>query len=364
LPAKARKAPRIETLCVLSLASIMVILYHAANSENVGVGIAVPKSSRETARKHHYVPQMYLEGFVGRKGRCFVVDAERRKPFSAKPGRIAAQRDFNLIEAQGVPPDALEHELSKLEGVIAPGIKRIRETATFGEEGKDREDVINLITLLATRNTRTRRDMQKFYTEIFRAILAAPFEDQAKWEAVVEAMKAAGKWPEDQPSDFEGYKKFVEDNIDKVEAHQNFSLEMELEAMERLYWYFNARKWRIAKAKEGSGGFVTTDHPVCIHRPGGVNYGNQYAPRLGLSDRDVLFPLSSNVALIGRMEGDEDVVEFDEKEVADFNATVMGYAMTQVYAADDQYRYTRPEGKPLGRGNTLLQDPNLKVREK
>jgi hypothetical protein len=91
--------------------------------------------------------------------------------------------------------------------VLAPGIKRVRETASFGMEGKDREEIINLVTLLAVRNPRTRDDMQRIYTEIFRAVLAAPFEDKAKWDAVVEAMKAAGKWPEDEPSDFEGYKK-------------------------------------------------------------------------------------------------------------------------------------------------------------
>lgn len=56
------------------------------------------------------------------------------------------------------------------------------------------------------------------------------------------------------------------------------------------------------------------------------------------------------------------MVEVDEKGVADFNATVMGYAVKQIYAEDDQYRYTRPPGKPLGKGCTLLQDPNLKVR--
>lgn len=41
--------------------------------------LAMPKPARETARKHHYVPEMYLKGFAGRNGRLFVVDAERRR---------------------------------------------------------------------------------------------------------------------------------------------------------------------------------------------------------------------------------------------------------------------------------------------
>ena len=41
----------------------------------------------------------------------------------------------------------------------------------------------------------------------------------------------------------------------------------------------------------------------------------------------------------------------------------MGYAMKQIYAVNDQYYYTRPAPQALGKGSTLLQDPNLKVRE-
>ena len=144
-----------------------------------------------------------------------------------------------------MPPDALEQELAKLETVLALGIKRVRETASFGEDGKDREDIINLVTLLAVRNPRTRADMRKLYADIFRAMIAMPFEDRTRWDAVVEQLKAAGQWPEGAPVDFEGHKKFVEDNLDKVKPHQNFSLEMELEALERMYCYFDARKWRI-----------------------------------------------------------------------------------------------------------------------
>lgn len=315
------------------------------------------------ARKHHYVPQMYLAGFANDKAQCFVVDASTRKPFTASTANIATERDYNKIEVEGVPADALETELGKLEGVIAPGIKSVRETASFGENGKDREDVIDLITLLAVRNPRTRNDMEKLYTSLFQAMVATPFEDSARWDAVVEQLKAAGQWPEGAPVDFEGHKKFVQENRDKIKSHQNFTLEMELEAIERMYPYFDARKWRILKAKNDTGGFVTTDHPVCVHRPRGVNYGQQFAPGLGQSDRDILFPLSSKVALIGRLEGDEDVMAVDRQTVANFNATVMGYAMRQIYAADDQYHYTRPAPLALGSGSTLLEDLNLKVRE-
>jgi hypothetical protein len=193
------------------------------------------------ARKHHYVPQMYLTGFANDKDQCFVVDASTRKPFASSTANIAAGRDYKKIEAQGVPADALEKELGKFEGVIAPGIKRVRETASFGENGKDREDIINLITLLAVRNARTRNDMNKLYTELFQAMVVMSFED----------------------------------------------------------------------------------------------------PALRLSDRNILFPLSSKVALVGRLQGDEDVIEVDRETVARFNSMVIGYAMKQIYAADDQFWVTR-----------------------
>jgi hypothetical protein len=322
------------------------------------------RPAQHIARKHHYVPEMYLSGFANREGQCFAVDASIREEFYSAPKGISAKRDYNLVEAPGVPPDALEKELGKFESVIAPGIKRVRETASFGENAKDREDIINLITLLAVRNPRTRKDMEKLYTGVFQAMVAMPFEDKARWEAVVEAMKLAGKWPKDKPADFEGHKKFVEENKDTLKAHKNFSLEVELEALPQIYPYFDVRKWRLLKSKDGSGGFVTTDHPVCVHRPAdGINYGQQFAPGFGLADRDILFPLSSKVALIGRMEGDEDVMEVDRHCVASVNATVMGFAMRQIYAADDQFYYSRPAGQPLGQGSSLLQDTNLKLRE-
>ncbi len=322
------------------------------------------KPAAPIARKNHYVPQMYLSGFANADRQCFVVDASTRKSFIASPAKIAAERDFNRIDADGVPPDALEKELGKFEGVIAPGIQRVRTSATFGRDGADRADVINLITLLAVRNPRKRKEMDRLFTGLFQAMIEMPFDTKERWEASVSQMRTAGRWPADAPADYEGYKKFFEENKDKLRPSKNFHLEMELDQLTQMYPYFDVRRWRILKAGDGTGGFVTTDFPVCVHRAtDGINYGQQFAPGFSLADRDILFSLSPKVALLGHFEGEEDVVDVGLHSVASFNSTIMGYAMKQIYAVNDQFHYTRPAPQPLGKGSTLLQDPNLSVRE-
>jgi hypothetical protein len=63
------------------------------------------------------------------------------------------------------------------------------------------------------------------------------------------------------------------------------------------------------------------------------------------------------------MEGEQDAIDATKHTVASFNATVMGFAMKQIYAKDDQYYYARPTHMPIGRGFTLLTDPILRTRE-
>jgi len=345
--------------CIQHVLSPHQYLYHAllSRSEEMRQAMAEP-------RKHHYVPQMHLSGFANAKGQLWASDASIPKAFRTGPGNIAVERDWNKIDIDGVPPDALEKELAKLEGVIAPGIKRVRETVSFGKNGEDREDIINLITLLAVRNLRIRGGIQQVETEMLRAMLVAPFEDPKRWDALVDQLKAMKQWPEGAPVDFEGHKKYVEENKDELHPHKNLTLEMELEALPKMYPLFDARRWRILKAKDGSGGFVTTDHPVCFHKPGArVNYGQLYAPGFGLADRDIVFPISSATCLVGRLEGQEDAIEVDLHNVASINATVMGFALKQIYSADDQFYYTRSPHEPIGRGFTLLQDTHFVVRE-
>jgi hypothetical protein len=55
------------------------------------------RPARQIARKHHYVPEMYLSGFANEKQQCFTVDASTHQTFYSTPKGISAKRDYRLV---------------------------------------------------------------------------------------------------------------------------------------------------------------------------------------------------------------------------------------------------------------------------
>jgi hypothetical protein len=326
------------------------------------VKVTKAENAAPKPRKHHYVPQLYLRGFTDQKGQLFAVNAHDRKTFMTPPGNICAERDFNKIDVEGIPEDALEKEFARWEGWAAPFIERVRAEAKF-PDAEHREAVVSLIVALAVRNPRKREAFQPFLTDIVINMLIMSFETKERWEATVASMKAGDAWPKDAPADFDGHKKYVEENAGKLRATQQMQLDLELDQLTHTYPYFDARRYRFLKAKDDAGTFATTDHPVCLRRPNDIDRGKTFLAGYTISATEVLFPLSPKLAIIGRLDGKEDTVDVDKYEVARLNAIIMGYAMRQVYATDDQFYYTRPNPQPLGRGYELAEDPIFDVRE-
>ena len=74
------------------------------------------------ARKHHYVPQRYLKLFsVSHKKvpQLTVFDRVRKKVYKAGIDNVAAQRDFNAIDVEGMDGDAFEKSMSGFETKLA-----------------------------------------------------------------------------------------------------------------------------------------------------------------------------------------------------------------------------------------------------
>ena len=71
-----------------------------------------------TARKHHYLSQCYLKGFAqleGKNWQTWVLDLKEKRQFRTNIENVAAIRDFNRIDVEGLPPDAIEQAMSSLE---------------------------------------------------------------------------------------------------------------------------------------------------------------------------------------------------------------------------------------------------------
>jgi hypothetical protein len=87
------------------------------------VGIA-KEAAKAAPRKHHFVPQFYLRGFTGDNDQLFVVDRPSEKTFRTSPKNVAAERDFNRVDVEGLAPDAIEKALADFEGKVAPALER------------------------------------------------------------------------------------------------------------------------------------------------------------------------------------------------------------------------------------------------
>jgi Protein of unknown function (DUF4238) len=100
------------------------------------------------ARKHHFVPQCYLKLFsVSHKRipQLTVYDRERNKVYKAGIDNVAAQRDFNAIDVEGMDADAFEKSTSGFETQLADALQPIVAARSFANE----EDRHFCSTLLA-----------------------------------------------------------------------------------------------------------------------------------------------------------------------------------------------------------------------
>jgi hypothetical protein len=68
---------------------------------------------------------------------------------------------------------------------------------------------------------------------------------------------------------------------------------------------YEGRKWQIVVASDDSGGFVTSDHPICLRWCDGKDHGF-LSPGFGVLGTEVTFSLSPKLALRGRFDGEQD----------------------------------------------------------
>jgi hypothetical protein len=304
---------------------------------------------------HHYVPAMYLRGFAGAKGQLFAINRAEDKWFRTSPNNVAKKRHFNRIEVPRMDPNSLEKALSEFEGEVAPALERIKDAKSLSVEA-DRSLLVNFMAAIALRNPRRRDDLGKIISLEKRRSFFDRVGTKDKIEAQVRDMKSKGLLDDQTAISFRETVAGVK--IEDFKATKEEIIVAEIDHHDLLTERLWHRKWQMLVAADDTGGFVTTDDPVCLRWSDGQPHGGM-SPGFALAGTEVVFPLSTNIALRGTFEGEENVVKSDMATVAQLNSLIISNAENQVYAHDHAFKFKRRMPDELGSGATLLQDKDF-----
>jgi len=308
-----------------------------------------------TARNHHFVSQCYLRGFThgGTRQSTFeVFDRERSKQYTQRPRKVGYEYDFNTVDIAGLTPDALEQAIANFEGEFSKSLKRIIEAGNLDNE-EDRVYLLNFISMLAVRNPRMRKMLVGMKEQTMRIMAEAMVSSKQMYESQIAGATAAGYVEPDHDVTYEQMKDFVKRGEYDIVVPREDSILREFDAQPAVLECLIDRKWSIIRA-HGNTGFVSSDHPVCLHwqKPPPPSIFN--SPGFGLTGTDVIFPISKSLLAVGRFEGNAEVIDANQRTTAHLNSIVASHASTQIYAADGQPLFRQLDGT-IVEGAAILQ---------
>lgn len=309
-----------------------------------------------TARNHHFIPQCYLKGFArnsSKNSKLLAVDFESKTAFGTSPKNVAVQRDFNRVDLDGLPIDALEHDYAQLEGCVAAALRAIEETKRF-DDVAHLSSLINLIAILAVRTPKgresRRRIAERIVKDSFRKNTASR-EAFDTHEDLTREQRQAANIP-DFP--YEIIKTYVDEDQYSLGLSTMHHIEQELPMYREIFPYLRDRQWRLWIAPADSGGFVTSDHPVGVvwqeSRPDGS------MPGFASPNSSVSFPLSKTMAISGHYDVQGGTYIASREHVATINTVTICFADRQVYSEDERFEYMLDGQIKKNSGTGLLND--------
>ncbi len=312
-------------------------------------------TTKAEARNHHWIPQCYLKGFAksrSKNAKLFVADAISRKTFETIPRNVASARDFNRIDVPGVPPNQIESDYARFEGLVDKALERMAISKEFGDD-EAYNLILNLIALLAVRNPRMREHSQEFQERIIKRMMELTVATKEHYEASLGTPVRGDVVESDQAVTYEAMRDFVERDEYTIEVSTTGHVRQELELVDTVLPLLGKRHWLLIRAPANSGGFITSDDPVVLVWSERKNRGPFSSPGFGLRDTEVIFTVTRDLAMLGVFDGEVGVREARPETVAQINGIIVAHSNRQIYARDDRFRYALASGE-IRRGADIL----------
>lgn len=293
-------------------------------------------SSSGGARNHHFVPQFYLKGFATRRSKeapLQVYDLKDKRSFSTRPRNVAAQRDYNRIEVDGVDPNVVETHFAVWEGEADQAFRRIIQSESIAAE-EDFAFVIQLMARLfvAGPGFRSQRDdfMQRVATQMMHTIVSS----EEVYESTTRRAREAGHVTGDHVP-YEEMRSVVMGGGLTAQTSREELIRQEVTLWPEMIHVLARRHWSLMIAGGDAGEYVTSDRPAILQWTEPDAQRGFYPPGLGVGGTTITFPISKTLALRGTYEEEGRTVRASRQLVAALNTQATATAMRQVYCARD-----------------------------
>ncbi len=287
-------------------------------------------------RNHHFVPQYYLKGFAkprSKIGKLFVCDLSERRRFRTKPRNVAARRDYNRVDIEGVDPNIVESQLSEVEGKADQALRRIFVAQSIANE-EDFAMVLILIALLFLNNPTFRKQRDDIISNVAKQMMGNMLATPERWASVASQAEAGGVNLNDSVS-YEEVREAVATGRIVPHTMNHALIAQEMQLWPDIVPLLRARKWQLLISDAVTGEFATADKPCVLRWTDPALNKGPYGVGLGSPDSTITFPLSSHLALFGTFEGENLTLPASPEIVATFNFQTMMGAIRQVYSGSD-----------------------------
>lgn len=278
-----------------------------------------------TPRKHHYLPQFYLEGFKidpqkGKKPHIWQIEKEGDQAYySPAIEDTGCIRDYHTLDFTDEDPDhkSVEALLSKLESEQSSLVRAISDTKRI--EASQVESLSAFLSLMRYR-------VPSFADHVDTSLRSVALDT---FKIMYQAGQFGAPPPELQKLfDSKGIDESLQITISnwKILSHM-FGVGLAPESINLLAEY----NYHVYSAEEASI-FVTSDSPVALYHP---NYDKirPYGVGLAMKGVEVTFPLTSDILIRAGHDLKPGASIASTTEVEEFNRRTITMSERYVYAS-------------------------------
>lgn len=254
-------------------------------------------------KRHHYIPQFYLNGFIDptNKPYIWVYDKEGDGIIKSTAKDIAVtEHYFSFKNMDGAKDsETIENFVSNLEGIVSNVLKKVLKGDAL--TNNDRADFGYFVSLMMVRTPNFRRNIETAFAEVAKKVMEFSAASKNGFEATVKRYEKETGNDLGMPVE-EARQVYL--NLDKhyqLKTNPQVSLGMLLSHMDDYARLFFNMKWLYLKATEDYK-FLSGDNPLYYSDPT-HDHHSFYGVGLCNKNIEVTLPLSKDLCALGTWHG-------------------------------------------------------------